>query len=145
MTSWGRLANVRLSTSKRNILGKFLQNAINIKNCSALSTFSALQLYWNRTSSWVFSRKFASYFQNPFSWEHLWRGASVINIYDISASWCLFDWTNWNWWTNQISQSIKLANKRHTRDWSGKDNNNSYFWKQKVSLKHRSKRGSEKC
>ena len=27
----------------------------------------ALQLYWNRTSSWVFSCKFASNFQNSFS------------------------------------------------------------------------------
>ena len=27
----------------------------------------ALQLYWNRTSAWVFSCKFAAYFQNTFS------------------------------------------------------------------------------
>ena len=27
----------------------------------------ALQLYWNRTSPWVFSCKFATYFQNTFS------------------------------------------------------------------------------
>ena len=27
----------------------------------------ALQLYWNRTSEWVFSCKFAAYFQNTFS------------------------------------------------------------------------------
>ena len=27
----------------------------------------ALQLYWNGTSTWVFSRKFAAYFQNIFS------------------------------------------------------------------------------
>ena len=27
----------------------------------------ALQLYWNHTSSWVFSCKFAAYFQNTFS------------------------------------------------------------------------------
>ena len=25
------------------------------------------QLYWNRTSAWVFSSKFAAYFQNTFS------------------------------------------------------------------------------
>ena len=36
----------------------------------------ALQLYWNHTSAWVFSRKFAAYFQNNFSLEHLWRDAS---------------------------------------------------------------------
>ena len=37
----------------------------------------ALQLYWNRTSTWVFSCKFAPYFQNTFSQEHLWVVASV--------------------------------------------------------------------
>ena len=45
--------------------------------------------------------------------------------------WCLFKWTNWNWWTNQTSQSIKLESHRHTCDKRGKDNNNCYFWKQK--------------
>ena len=37
----------------------------------------ALQLYCNRTSAWVFSCKFAAYFQNTFSSEHLWTGASA--------------------------------------------------------------------
>ena len=36
----------------------------------------AKQLYWNRTSAWVFSCKFAAYFQNTFLFEHLWRAAS---------------------------------------------------------------------
>ena len=36
----------------------------------------ALQLYWNRSSAWVFTGKFALYFQNTFSFEHLWRAAS---------------------------------------------------------------------
>ena len=36
----------------------------------------ALQLYWNRTSAWVFSCKFAEYFQNTFFKEHLWVAAS---------------------------------------------------------------------
>ena len=35
-----------------------------------------LQLYWNHTSAWVFSCKFAAYFQNIFSEEHLWTQAS---------------------------------------------------------------------
>ena len=30
----------------------------------------------NHTSIWVFSCKFAAYFQNTFSQEHLWRAAS---------------------------------------------------------------------
>ena len=28
----------------------------------------AFQLYWNRTLAWVFSRKFAAYFQNTSEW-----------------------------------------------------------------------------
>ena len=33
-------------------------------------------LYWNHTSAWVFSCRFAVYFQNTFSYEqeHLWEG-----------------------------------------------------------------------
>ena len=30
----------------------------------------ALELYWNRTLSWLFSCNFAAYFQNTFSYEH---------------------------------------------------------------------------
>ena len=37
---------------------------------------TALQLYWNHTSTWVFSCNFASYFQNTFSKEHLYTAAS---------------------------------------------------------------------
>ena len=36
----------------------------------------------------------------------------------------------------KINELIKLANQsvqRRTRDRNGKDNNNSYFWKQKIS------------
>ena len=34
------------------------------------------KLYWNHTLAWVFSYKFAAYFQNIFSYEHLWTAAS---------------------------------------------------------------------
>ena len=37
----------------------------------------ALQLYLNCISPWVFSCKFAAYFQNTFSGEHLWTAPSV--------------------------------------------------------------------
>ena len=37
---------------------------------------AALQLYWSRTSAWQFPCKFAAYFQNTFSEEHLWMVAS---------------------------------------------------------------------
>ena len=36
----------------------------------------AKQLYWNRTSAWVFSCKLAAYFQKNFSSEHLLMAAS---------------------------------------------------------------------
>ena len=42
----------------------------------------AKQLYWNHTSAWVFSCKFAAYLQNIFSKEHLWMAASVFLISD---------------------------------------------------------------
>ena len=38
----------------------------------------ALQLYWNHTLAWMFSSKFAAYFQNTFSQEHLWTTASIV-------------------------------------------------------------------
>ena len=39
-----------------------------VKTCCSLWPFKvALQPYWNHTSAWVFSCKFASYFQNTFS------------------------------------------------------------------------------
>ena len=46
----------------------------------------ALQLCWNQTSAWVFSCKFASYFQNIFFQEHLWVAASVLYTYIFNIS-----------------------------------------------------------
>ena len=39
-------------------------------------TFSAKQLYWNRTSAWVLHCTCTAYFQNTFSKEHPWTAAS---------------------------------------------------------------------
>ena len=33
-------------------------------------------VYWNRTSTWMFSCKFVAYFQKTYSQEHLWMAAS---------------------------------------------------------------------
>ena len=41
----------------------------------------AKQLYWNRTSAWVFRCKFAAYFEDTFSQEHLWMTASTYRSY----------------------------------------------------------------
>ena len=35
------------------------------------------------TSTWVFSCKFAAYFQNTFSWELLWMAASERSVPDL--------------------------------------------------------------
>ena len=50
----------------------------------------AKQLYRNRTSAWVFFCKFAGYFQNIFSQEHLWAAASgqrktIFNNFDFGC------------------------------------------------------------
>ena len=49
----------------------------------------ALQLYWNRTSAWVFSCKFSAYFWNTFPKEHLWVAASEKWIKSMyQGKWC---------------------------------------------------------
>ena len=40
----------------------------------------ALQLYWNRTSAWLLSCKFAAFFQNTFSYKHVLVAASVSSV-----------------------------------------------------------------
>ena len=35
-----------------------------------------MHLYWNNTSAWVISSKFAAFLQNTFSEEHIWSAAS---------------------------------------------------------------------
>ena len=51
-----------------------LTASVNILKCGMYET---LQIYWNNTLGWTFSCKFAAYFQNTFSKEHLWMAASV--------------------------------------------------------------------
>ena len=36
--------------------------------------------FGNRTSAWMFSCKFAAYFENTFFQEHLWVAASVVSL-----------------------------------------------------------------
>ena len=45
------------------------------------------QLYWNRTSAWVFSCKFAAYFQNTFSKEQVWTAAFMSKYSEKSSLW----------------------------------------------------------
>ena len=50
---------------------------------STISIKLKKQLYWNYTSTWLFSFKFAAYFQNTFSEAHLWRVASECLCWQI--------------------------------------------------------------
>ena len=53
---------------------------------------AAKQLYWYRTSAWVFSSKFPAYFLNIFSWEHFWVAASA---------------ALWSFWAGIVSISLR--------------------------------------
>ena len=44
------------------------------------------QLYWTHTSAWVFSCKFAAYFQQNLFLEHLWRAASEFVMVSLITS-----------------------------------------------------------
>ena len=52
----------------------FSKNAANLQE----NTNAEKQLYWNRISTRVLSKKVTAYFQNFSSYENLWVAASVI-------------------------------------------------------------------
>ena len=60
------------------VCSKFTEDT-HAKNTHAEVRFqqSCKQLYWSHTSAWVFSSKFAAYFQNTFSSEHILTAVSV--------------------------------------------------------------------
>ena len=71
----------------------------------------ALQLYWNHTLTWVFSCKFAAYFQNTFSSEHLWRAVSGNFTTRIGtyAFHYFLDRTDLAWWVYNSLQDISIS------------------------------------
>ena len=84
-----------ITTNKNRLLNSYRSSIVVLrKNCSEnmqpiyrrtpipMCDFNivAKWLYWNHTSAWVFSCKFAVYFQNTFSWEHPGRAASVHSV-----------------------------------------------------------------
>ena len=77
----------------------------------------AKQLYWNHTSAWVFSCKFAAYFQNTFSQEHLWTADSTncsqikLVIYQFAFC-CFFFWSNGWLFKRSILISLFVVNFR---------------------------------
>ena len=94
-----------------------------------------LQLYWNQTLTWVFSCKFAAYFQNTSSLEHRWTAASVSphhrNIHhcywDVSDQACPL-LSNCSWYFYTHNTGVKFQTK--SRFWDTLcEQNASWFWK----------------
>ena len=68
-----------------------------------------LQNYWNQTSAWVFSCKFAAYLQNTFFWEHLWRDDSVLSSCSVLSQLSLLKTLHcWNCRIKVIYGSLKI-------------------------------------
>ena len=68
----------------------------------------AKQLYWNRTSAWVFSRKFAAYFQNTFYWEQFWTAAFDAKMFQFKACYLKsLSFTIWFWLYCQHERKIR--------------------------------------
>ena len=65
----GRVLNKRFSENMQQIYRKTPMPKCDFNKVD-------LQFYWNHTSAWVFSSKFAAYFQNTFSEEQVWTAAS---------------------------------------------------------------------
>ena len=63
---------------------------VNILKNADLSWIFAMQLYWNHTSSWVMSSKFAAFLQNTSSEEYLWRAAFGHLYYNIYTTTYLY-------------------------------------------------------
>ena len=71
-----------ISTGSNTILLGPLENILNPPSPTPLK-------YPNHTSAWVFSCKFAAYFQNTFLQEHLWMAASKLWKYSVAAIFAL--------------------------------------------------------
>ena len=82
-TPWAIFVIARSSHSEvfiRKSVLKICSKFIGGHPCRSVISIKLLkQLYWNRTSTWVFSCKFAAYFQNTFSYEYLWVATSEAN------------------------------------------------------------------
>ena len=99
-----------------------------LQRCSYEQVFSKFtanlqEIYWNHTSAFVFCCKFAVYFQNTFSSEHLWMAAldylllEPCQQYVIAKYKARLDYTRS---AKPIFISSSLWNKQNFRS--------SYFW-----------------
>ena len=66
--------------------------------------------YWNHTSAWVFSCKFAAYFQNTFFLEHLWTAAS--GYINCNNTWEYLGETKLICWSTGLTYPILSKNKK---------------------------------
>ena len=85
------------------------RKAISIKLLKSDFNKVALQLYWNRFSACVFSCKFAAYFQNTFSEEHLRVATSAVCMgskFGIEMKWSEPCGKQINW-QNIASKTLK--------------------------------------
>ena len=63
----GKTKHIELS---ENCIDQFMAPStenLDVASTATEAVLPALQLFWNRTLAWVFSSKFAVYFQNIFS------------------------------------------------------------------------------
>ena len=99
----------KLITAVTSILIAFLIE-INKKLDQIFSKLPTLSKYF--TCSLILFCTCGTFLNIPRGYLHYnWKYLQAINI--VLTSWCLFKWTNQNWWTNQISQS---ANSK-THSW----------------------------
>ena len=73
----------------------------------------ALQLYWNRTSVWVFSCKFAAYFQNTFFQEQLWTAASGSKTRKYCKLWSIKERLQKKWKVKRKIKKLTTLSKQH--------------------------------
>ena len=63
------------------------ENMLQIYRRTPIPMYDFNKVYWNHTSAWVFSSKFAAYFLSTFYQEHLRTAASVFirtRIFDLN-------------------------------------------------------------
>ena len=80
---WSVFSRTRkIWTRKNSVFGHFSRSKAFSQSRSYKKVLwnYALQLYWNHTSGWVFSCKFAANFQNIFLQRHLWWTASKVSL-----------------------------------------------------------------
>ena len=94
----------------------------------------AKQLYWNRTSTWLFCCKFAAYFQNTFSKEHLLTAAFVIWSKIISTSMLLCIFYQWKFLKFTKNCMKFLASEAAVQWWYLE----KVFWKYAANLQENS-------